>query len=96
MASSKHCIIESIKRSDFFKLCKKYYQLADKLEIIRLKFAEDETDFDFFRFRKPRVFTEQIKSQIRLKFRVALTKFIKAYKKGQKDIPEALKILKEF
>ena len=33
---------------------------------------------------------------IRKKFRVALAKFIRKYKKGEVDIPPALKILKEF
>ena len=45
------CIIESVSREDFFMIAKKYYKLADKLDFIRQKFEEDETDFDFFRYR---------------------------------------------
>merc|ERR1712166_585009 len=43
-----NCIVESISREDFFNIAKRYYQLADKLDFIREKFEEDETDFDFF------------------------------------------------
>lgn len=43
-----------------------------------------------------REFTDQVKSLIRKKFRIALTKFIRKYRKGEADIPPALKILKEF
>ena len=41
-------------------------------------------------------FSDEVKNLIRKKFRVALTKFIKKYRKGEADIPPALKILKEF
>ena len=77
-------------------MAKKYYQLADKLDFIREKFHEEETDFDFFRYRENRNFSEQIKMAIRKKFRVALTQFIRKYKKGETVIPPALKILKVF
>lgn len=91
------CIVESISREDFFQIAKKYYQLADKLDFIRQKFEEDETDFDFFRYRiANRNFSDKLKSLIRKKFRVALTRFIRKYKKGETDIPPALRILKEF
>ena len=44
--------------------------------MIREKFDENETDFDFFRFRTPRKeYSEKLKSLIRKKFRVALCKF---------------------
>lgn len=89
--------MESISREDFFKLARKYYQLSDKLDFIREKFQEEETDFDFFRYRNPeKELSEPTKRLIRKKFRVALTKFIKRYKQGEIDIPPALKILKEF
>jgi len=70
--------------------------LADKLDIIREKFQEDETDFDFFRYKVDRKFPDALKSLIRKKFRVALTKFIRRYKNKETDIPPALKIMKEF
>ena len=89
-------MIESISRDDFFQIAKKYYQLADKLDIIRKQFQQDETDFDFFRYKQPRNFPEATKRQIRLKFRVALTHWIRKYRKNEVDIPPALKILKEF
>lgn len=38
VSKSKHCIVESISREDFFKLARKYYQLSDKLDFIREKF----------------------------------------------------------
>jgi hypothetical protein len=85
-----NCIIESISREDFFSIAKKYYQLADNLDFIRQKFQEDETDFDFFRFKHNRKFSEEIKSKVRAKFRVALTNFIRKYKKGEMSIPPAL------
>ena len=67
------------------------------MDFIREKFEEDETDFDFFRYKAPnRIFTNEVKSLIRKKFRVALTKFINKYRCGEADIPPALKILKEF
>ena len=94
------CFVESISREDFFIIAKKYYQLAEQLDFIREireKFEEEETDFDFFRYKAPnRVFSDEVKGLIRKKFRVALTKFIKKYRKGEADIPPALKILKEF
>ena len=43
-----------------------------------------------------RFFSEETKSLIRKKFRVALTKFIVKYRMGEADIPPALKILKDF
>eukprot|EP00347_Sterkiella_histriomuscorum_P009696 403340228 len=96
--ASKHtdCILESISREDIFRLSKKYYQLADQLDMIREKFDENETDFDFFRFRAPRKeFSDQLKNLIRKKFRVALCKFYKKYRDGLQDIPEALQIIKK-
>lgn len=90
------CVIESISRDDFFQIAKKYYQLADKLDFIRQKFQQDETDFDFFRYKQPRNFPEATKRAIRLKFKVALKDWIIKYRKGGVDIPPALKILKEF
>lgn len=63
-------------------MAKKYYQLADQLDLIREKFDENETDFDFYRFRIPRKkeLSAKIKNQVRKKFRVALTKFFNKYK----------------
>ena len=90
------CVVESISREDFFQIAKKYYQLADKLDFIRQKFQEDETDFDFFRYKQPRQFSEEVKRIIRMKFRVALSRWIRKYRKKEVDIPPALKILKEF
>ena len=69
-----NCIVESISRKDFFRVANKYYELADKLEFIRRKFEEDEVDFDYFRFMSVRKkqFSEELKRQIRLKFRYSL------------------------
>ena len=80
-----------------FKLAKKYYQLADGLDVIREKFDENETDFDFFRFRAPRrEFPPELKALIRKKFRVALTRFVRKYRKKEESRPRALDIIKEF
>ena len=77
-------MIESISREDIFNLAKKYYQLADQLDMIREKFDENEIDFDFFRFRPPRKeFSEKLKSLIRKKFRIALCKFYQRYRDGE-------------
>lgn len=74
-----------------FRLARKYYQLANKLNFIREKFEEQETDFDFFRYRPQRKqFSNELKSKIRLKFRIALRKFLKKYKAGEADIPKPL------
>ena len=89
-------MVESITRDDIFAIAKKHYQLADKLDMVRQKFFLEETDFDFFRFKHERVFSDRIRRQIKQKFRVALGKFFRKYKKGKADIPPALKILKEF
>jgi hypothetical protein len=65
--------------------------------MIKEKFEENETDFDFYRFRAPRKeFSNELKSLIRLKFRAALGRFIRKYNKGEEDIPRALRIIKEF
>jgi len=67
------------------------------MDIIRQKFEEDETDFDFFRYKVPnRNFPDSLKSLIRRKFRAALGKFIRKYKNKETDIPPALRIMKEF
>lgn len=51
--------------------------------MIREKFDENETDFDFFRYRVPRKeFSEKLKSLIRKKFRVALCRFYQRYSSG--------------
>jgi len=64
--------------------------------MIREKFDENETDFDFFRFRAPRrEFSDHIKGLIRKKFRLALCKFYQRYRDGEQDLPEALRIIKE-
>ena len=61
------CIVESISRKDFFRVARKYYELADRIDFIRRKFEEEEVDFDFFRFRaiRKKVFDEDLKSAIR-------------------------------
>mmetsp|Transcript_14629 Transcript_14629/g.14256 ORF Transcript_14629/g.14256 Transcript_14629/m.14256 type:complete len:206 (+) Transcript_14629:1477-2094(+) len=65
--------------------------------MIREKFDENETDFDFFRFRAPRKeFSKHIKILIKKKFRVALGRFFRKYNKGEQDIPRALRLIKEF
>ena len=80
------------------KLAKKYYPVSEQLDLIREKFDEGETDFDFFRFRPPRSkdFSDKLKTLIRKKFRAALCKFIRNYKSGVCDIPRPLLVIKEF
>ncbi|CDW82933.1 cyclic nucleotide-binding protein [Stylonychia lemnae] len=90
------CILESISREDIFRLAKKYYLLADQLDVIREKFDENEIDFDFFRYRPPRKeYSDQLKSLLRKKFRVALCRFYQRLRDGLQPIPEALTIIKE-
>ena len=65
--------------------------------MIRDKFDENETDFDFYRFRAPRKeFSNELKVLIRKKFRLALGRFFKKYNQGLEDIPKALRLIKEF
>ena len=65
--------------------------------MIRERFDEDGTDFDFYRFRVPRKeFTPQLKALIRKKFRAALGKFFRKYKKGEEEIPKALSVIKQY
>jgi hypothetical protein len=65
--------------------------------LIREKFDENETDFDFYRFRAPkREFSDDLKSLIRKKFRAALGRFIRKFKRGEEDIPRALLLIKQF
>ena len=92
------CIVESISRKDFFRVARKYYELADLMDFIRRKFEEEEVDFDFFRFRaiRKKAFDENLKNAIRLKFRVALNKWMKLYKAGKVDLPEPLRVIKQF
>lgn len=80
-----------------FSLAKKYYQLADQLDEIREKFEENDTDFDFFRFRPPRKeLSQQYKEIIKAKFRLALQQFFREYKANGCRIPRALELIKEF
>ena len=67
------------------------------MEFVRKKFDEEETDFDFFRFRAIRKnpLNPDLKRAIRIKFRFALQKFIRRYQKGQTDLPRPLKLIKE-
>lgn len=91
------CIIESISREDVLRLAKKYYQLSDQVDMIKEKYDETDTDFDFFRYRIPRrEFSDELKSKIRKKFRAALGRFFRKYKDGEEDIPKALKMIKEY
>ena len=92
------CIVESISRKDFFKVARKYYELADRIDFIRRKFEEDEVDFDFFRFRaiRKKKFDDKLKSAIREKFRFALKRWLAAYKLGEVDLPEPLRVIKQF
>jgi len=94
--AKSNCIVESIGREDFFNLAKKYYQLADQLELINEKFDENETDFDFFRYRMKRRLPQEVRLLVRKKFRVALCKFLRKYKNGEAEIPRALTMIKEF
>lgn len=64
--------------------------------MINEKFDENETDFDFFRFRMKRRLPEEVRSLVRKKFRVALCKFLRKYKSGDAEIPRALTMIKEF
>ena len=81
-----------------FKVARKYYELADTLDFVRRKFEEEEVDFDFFRFRiiRKKQFDESLKSAIRQKFRYALTTWLKKYKAGEVDLPEPLRVIKQF
>ena len=77
------------------------YDLEEKFTIINhfSRYTPSRSNcasFDFFRYKQPRNFPEATKRQIRLKFRVALTHWIRKYRKNEVDIPPALKILKEF
>ena len=59
--------------------------------MIREKFDENDTDFDFYRYRVPRKeFSQELKRAIRLKMRATLLKFFKAYQEGEADIPRGL------
>ena len=68
------------------------------MDFIRRKFEEDEVDFDFFRFRviRKKKFDERLKSAIREKFRFALKHWLAAYKAGEVDLPEPLRVIKQF
>ena len=94
--AKSNCIIESIGREDFFRLARKYYQLSDQLELINEKFDENETNFDFFRFRAKRRLPDEVRKLVRKKFRVALSKFIRKFKNGEVELPRALILIKEF
>jgi len=92
------CVVESISRKDFFRVARKYYELADLMDFIRRKFEEEEVDFDFFRFRaiRKKKFDEDLKNKIRLKFRTALSNWMKLYRKGEVDLPKPLLVIKQF
>ena len=68
------------------------------MDFIRRKFEEDEVDFDFFRFRQIRkkAFDDNLKRAIREKFRVALKRWLADYKEGKVDLPEPLRVIKQF
>ena len=96
--AKENCIVESISRKDMFKVARKYYELADTLDFVRKKFEEEEGDFDFFRFRaiRRKQYDENLKSAIRQKFRYALSNWLKKYKAGEVDLPEPLRVIKQF
>lgn len=72
---------------------RKYLQLSDEIKKLRLQIGnKDKSELDFFRYLKPmkKELSPQIKSLIRLKFKAAVKKFIKMYKKGEDNLPNAL------
>ena len=81
-----------------FKVARKFYELADSPDEVKRKFEEEEVDFDFFRFRviRKKQFDETLKSAIRQKFRYALSNWLKKYKAGEVDLPEPLRVIKQF
>ena len=72
--------------------------MADALNWVRQKFQEEEFDFDFFRFRIPRKtpLNEEVKRDLRLKFRAVIDPFTKAVMEGSRELPEPLRILKSY
>jgi hypothetical protein len=72
--------------------------MADALNWVRLKFQEEEVDFDFFRFRIPRTnpLSEEVRRNLRLKFRAFVRPFTDAVLAGRKSLPEPLTILKMY
>lgn len=93
------CVIESIEVEDLKMLSKKYLELSDVMKTLQISINnQDKTDLDFFRYRPPRdkPFPEDLKKQIRRKFRAAVINFYHKFKRGESKRMLALDALREF
>lgn len=93
------CIVETIDVRDLDYIERTYLQLSDEIKKLRLLIDnKDKSELDFFRYLKPlkREHKENVKAQVRRKFRAAVKKFIKKYKENKNCLPNALVALQDI
>jgi hypothetical protein len=84
---------------DLKALSKKYLELSDVMKALQIEINNQEkTDLDFFRYKvvREKPFSDEIKRQIRRKFRASVINFYYRFKQGQTKNLVALDALKEF
>ena len=92
-------IIEYINAKDLKRLQRQYLQLNDILTRLDIDIEGNQmTDLDFFRFKKTfaKPMPEQVKRQIRLKFRATVIDFYLKVKSGKAERLPALEALKAY
>jgi hypothetical protein len=85
--------------SDLVYIERTYLQLSDEIKKLKLLIDnKDKSELDFFRYLRPlkRELKENIKAQVRKKFRVAVKKFTKKYKENKNCLPNALVALQDI
>lgn len=91
--------METIHVSDLEYIERTYLQLSDEIKKLKLLIDnKDKSELDFFRYLKPlkRELKENVRAQVRKKFRVAVKKFTKKYKENKNCLPNALVALQDI
>jgi len=93
------CIIETIDVKDLDDIERTYLQLSDEIKKLKLLIDnKDKSELDFFRYLKPlkKQYDQNIKEQVRRKFKAAVKKFTKKYKENKNCLPNALIALQDI
>jgi len=93
------CIVETIDVKDLQYIERTYLQLSDEVKKLKLLIDnKDKSELDFFRYLKPlkREHKENIRAQVRKKFKAAVKKFTKKYKENKTCLPNALIALQDI
>lgn len=93
------CIVETIDVADLEYIKRTYLQLSDEIKKLKLLIDnKDKSELDFFRYLKPlrKEHKENVKIQVRRKFRAAVKTFTKKYKENKNCLPNALVALQDI